>query len=90
MAQLDDEYYESSEKSIVDEIKSWLNNDTAVVAIGQDIFRCLSGTAYRMSQDILSEICCQFIDRHYSRWYMDMFKFIANRIDLRKMSDKSA
>lgn len=87
---LDDEYYESCEKSIVDEIKSWLNNDTAVVAIGQDIFRCLSGTAYRMSQDILSEICCQFIDRHYSRWYMDMFKFIANRIDLRKMSDESA
>lgn len=58
--------------------------------IGQDIFGCLSGVAYRMSQDILSEICCQFIDRHYSRWYMDMFKFIANYIDLRKMSDESA
>lgn len=40
---LDDEYYESCEKSIVDEIKSWLNNDTAVVAIGQDIFRCPLG-----------------------------------------------
>lgn len=87
---LDDEYYEFCEKSIVDEIKSWLNSDTAVVAIGQDIFGCLSGVAYRMPQDILSEICCQFIDRHYSRWYMDMFKFIANRIDLRKMSDESA
>ena len=87
---LDDKYYESYEKSIVSEIKSWLNSDTPVVAIGQDIFRCLSGVAYRMSQDILSEICCQFIDRHYSRWYMDMFKFIATRIDLRKMSDSSA
>ena len=87
---LDDKYYESYEKSIVGEIKSWLNSDTSVVAIGQDIFRCLSGVAYRMSQDILSEICCQFIDRHYSRWYMDMFKFIATRIDLRKMSDSSA
>lgn len=87
---LDDKYYESHEKSIVSEIKSWLNSDTPVVAIGQDIFRCLSGVAYRMSQDILSEICCQFIDRHYSRWYMDMFKFIATRIDLRKMSDSSA
>lgn len=87
---LDDKYYESYEKSIVGEIKSWLNSDTPVVAIGQDIFRCLSGVAYRMSQDILSEICCQFIDRHYSRWYMDMFKFIATRIDLRKMSDSSA
>lgn len=87
---LDDKYYESYEKSIVGEIKSWLNSDTPVVAIGQDIFRCLAGVAYRMSQDILSEICCQFIDRHYSRWYMDMFKFIATRIDLRKMSDSSA
>lgn len=87
---LDDKYYESYEKSIVSEIKSWLNSDTPIVAIGQDIFRCLSGVAYRMSQDILSEICCQFIDRHYSRWYMDMFKFIATRIDLRKMSDSSA
>ena len=87
---LDDKHYKSCEESIVDEIKSWLNSDTAVVDIGQDIFGCLSGVAYRMSQDILSEICCQFIDRHYSRWYMDMFKFIANYIDLRKMSDDSA
>ena len=87
---LDDKYYDSCEKSIVGEIKSWLNSDNSVVDIGQDIFGCLSGVAYRMSQDILSEICCQFIDRHYSRWYMDMFKFIANHIDLRKMSDESA
>lgn len=87
---LDDKCYESCEKSIVGEIKSWLSSDTSVVAIGQNIFKCLSGVAYRMSQDMLSEICCQFIDRHYSRWYMDMFKFIANRIDLRKMSDDSA
>lgn len=87
---LDDKYYDSCEKSIVGEIKSWLNSDNSVVAIGQDIFRCLSGVAYRMPQDILSEICCQFIDRHYSRWYMDMFKLIAARIDLRKMSNDSA
>lgn len=87
---LDDKCYESCEKSIVGEIKSWLSSDTSVVAIGQNIFKCLSGVAYRMSQDMLTEICCQFIERHYSRWYTDMFKFIANRIDLRKMSDDSA
>ena len=87
---LDDKSYKSCEESIVDEIKSWLSSDTSVVAIGQNIFKCLSGVAYRMSQDILSEICCQFIERHYSRWYLDMFKFIANRIDLRKMNDDSA
>lgn len=87
---LDDKSYESCEKSIVGEIKSWLSSDTSVVTIGQNIFKCLSGIAYRMSQDILSEICCQFIERHYSRWYLDMFNFIANRIDLRKMNDDSA
>ena len=87
---LDDKSYKSCEKSIVGEIKSWLSSDTSVLAIGQNIFKCLSGVAYRMSQDILSEICCQFIERHYSRWYLDMFKFIANRIDLRKMNDDSA
>lgn len=70
---LDDKYYESYEKSIVGEIKSWLNSDTPVVAIGQDIFRCLSGVAYRMSQDILSEICCQFIDNAASAPHMPAY-----------------
>lgn len=87
---LDDKCFAHHEKSIVDEINSWLNSDTHVVFIGQNIFKCLSGIAYRMSQDTLSEICCKFIERHYSRWYMDMFKFIANRLDLRKMSEGSA
>ena len=87
---LDDKSFEHHEKFIVTEIKTWLNSDDAVVIVGQDIFKCLSGVAYRMSQDTLSEICCQFIERHYSRWYMDMFKFIANRMDLRKMSNESA
>ncbi len=87
---LDDKSYKSCEKYIIGEIKSWLNSDTPVVVIGQHIFKCLSGVAYRMSQDMLSEICCQFIDSQYRRWYRDMFKFIANYIDLRKMSTDSA
>lgn len=87
---LDDKCYERYEKSIVAEIKSWLSSDNPVLSIGENIFKCLSGVAYRMSQDTLGKICCQFIDRQYSRWYLDMFKFIANRIDLRKMSDDSA
>ena len=87
---LNDKSYKSCEKYIIGKIKSWLNSDTDVVAIGQHIFKCLSGVAYRMSQDMLSEICCQFIDRQYRRWYGDMFKFIAKYIDLRKMSIDSA
>lgn len=87
---LDDKRFEQHEKNIVGDMKSWLSCEGSVVSIGQNIFKCLSGVAYRMSQDTLSEICCQFIEKHYRRWYIEMFKFIANRIDLRKMSTESA
>ena len=87
---LDDKAFERYEKFIVAEIKDWLSSDNSIVAIGQNIFKSLSGVAYRISQDTLGEICCQFIERHYSRWYMDMFKLLANHIDLRKMSNESA
>lgn len=87
---LDDKSFEYHKKAIVEEIKSWLSSDNPVIAIGQNIFKSLSGVAYRISQDVLVEICCQFIEKHYSRWYMDMFKFIADRLDLRKMTIESA
>lgn len=87
---LDDKSFEYHQKTIVEEIKSWLSSDNPVIAIGQNIFKSLSGVAYRISQDVLVEICCQFIEKHYSRWYMDMFKFIADRLDFRKMTIESA
>lgn len=87
---LDDKSFEHHEKTIIGEINTWLNSDNPVVFIGQNIFTCLSGATCRISQDTLGKICCQFIDKHYSRWYADMFKFIANYIDLRKMSIESA
>lgn len=87
---LDDKCFEYHEKSIVGEMKSWFRSEDSVLSIGQNIFKCLSGVAYRMSQDTLSEICCQFIEKHYSRWYTEMFKFIANYVDLQKMSTESA
>lgn len=87
---LDYKSFEYHQKAIVEEIKSWLSSDNPVIAIGQNIFKSLSGVAYRISQDVLVEICCQFIEKHYSRWYMDMFKFIADRLDLRKMTIESA
>ncbi|MDE7172403.1 MAG: hypothetical protein K2O11_11105 [Oscillospiraceae bacterium] len=87
---LEDKCFEYYEKTIVSEIDTWLSSDNSVVFIGQDIFTCLSGVAYRISQNTLSKICCQFIDKHYSRWYVDMFKFIADRIDIQKMSIESA
>lgn len=83
---LNDSDYANYERQIIRTIKEWLNSKHSVIAIGQSIFTCLTGTAYRMHQDILAEICCTFMDNHYIRWYMDMFKFIANRIDINKMS----
>lgn len=87
---LDDKCFEQYEESVVNEINAWLSGDTPVVFVGQNIFKCLSGVAYRMSQDTFSDICCQYIDKHYSRWYIDMFKFIADHMDLRNMSNESA
>ena len=87
---LDDECFAKNEEYIIGEIQSWLSCPDSVISIGQNIFKCLSGVAYRMSQDTLSSICCQFVEKHYGRWYIDMFKFIAQFIDLRKMRDESA
>lgn len=87
---LNNEDYEKYEILLVNEIKKWLNDSYAVVFIGQIIFRSLSGIAYRMSQEILAEICCLFINRRYTRWFRDMFLFIQNYIDLRKMSVNSS
>lgn len=87
---LNDSDYMIYEKQIIGAIKEWLNNDDAVFEIGQNVFKCLKGIAYRVSQDVLAEICCLFMDKHYSRWFMDMFKFIEHWIDLKKMSGASA
>lgn len=87
---LDDKYFEKYENSIVSKIYDWLDSENPVLDIGKNIFKCLSGAAYRMSQDTLSEICCKFIDKRYIRWYTDMFKFIAEYLDLRKMTRESA
>ena len=87
---LSDEIYKEYESAIVNEIKDWLSQDNPIVAIGQSIFQGLAGVAYRMSQDVLSEICCMFMEKHYRRWYMDMFKFIGGYVDLRKMNTQSA
>ena len=87
---LDDNNFEYHEKNIFAEIKALLNNEESMASIGQNIFISLSGVAHRISQDTLSEICCEFIEKHYVRWYTDMFKFIETYIDIRKTSDEYA
>ena len=86
---LDEDEYNHREAEIISGIKEWLNNDNSILETGQHIFKSLSDVAYRVSQDTLSEICCLFMEKHYSRWYTELFKFIANRININKMSENS-
>lgn len=86
---LDDDKYKEYESLLIKEIKDWLNDENSIVFVGQNIFYCLSGVLHRMSHDVISEICCMFIEKHYSRWYLDMFKFL-NRVNLNKMSEPFA
>ena len=87
---LDDSCFSKYEHDIIDGILDWPNDDNAVFIVGQYIFNSLSGVSHRMSQDTLSKICCIFMDKHYSRWYNEMFKFMSKNINLNKMSKKSA
>ena len=87
---LNDSDYVKYEAIVVDEIRAWLDSDIHVVDVGSKIFKGLSGVAHRISQDTLAEICCLFIDKHFSRWYTDLFKLIEKHMDLQKMKPESA
>ena len=87
---LSDADFQKYETIIVKGIKDYLDDDKPVIFVGQNIFKGLAGAAYRMSQSTLVEICSLFMEREYRRWYTDMFDFIANGIDLRKMNNKTA
>lgn len=87
---LDDKEFEAYSNLLLLRIKGWLNDEHSIIAIGQNIFPCLSGISIRLSQDTLAEICCLFMDKDYSRWYVEMFRFMAEHIDLRKMNKSEA
>ncbi len=87
---LSDNDFEAYQQHLVNNITAWLDDNNLTLAIGSSIFRCLEGISHRVSQDILAEICCKFIEYHYSRWYTDMFPFIARCLQLNKMSVERA
>lgn len=87
---LSNEDYKKYEDILLREIKEWLYDSEAVNFIGQSIFQCLSGIAHRISQDILTEICCLFISRNYNYWFTDLFRFIGNNIDLCKLNAENS
>lgn len=87
---LSDESFKFYESRIIKQIYSWMEDKYAKAAIGQGIFENLANVSHRLSQDTLSDICCRFIDKHYGRWYSDMFKFIYGYVNINKMSEESA
>lgn len=87
---LDDKVFQLYESQIVEMISSWLDDKQSTILIGNCIFNNLSNIYYRLDQNTIAEICCKFIDKHYRRWYRDMFKFMSKSIDINKMSEENA
>ena len=83
---LSEAVYDKYEAEILSIINEWLDSEKHIFSTGGYIFKCLSEVYYRMPQDILAKICCKFIDKHFSRWYVDMFKFITHKIDVNKLT----
>lgn len=82
---LHEDDFKKIETVILRKIHDWINTPNANIFVGQSIFNNLSGIAFRLSQNDVSDICCIFIKKGFSRWFTDMFKFIANYVDLSKM-----
>lgn len=87
---LEDGEFAKYSDALIQKIRKWLNDEHAIVAVGQSIFSCLSDISLRLHQDTLAEICCLFIDKHYRWGYTDMLRFIAKHIELQKMSEAMA
>ena len=87
---LNDADYQKYETIIINEIKEWVNDEKRVILVGEHIFKNLSNVSHRMSQEILADICCMFFNKHFVRWYLEIFRFIAKYIDLNKLNQMSA
>lgn len=87
---LDDQSFKKHQSFIFGEIDKWLNSGDLDISFGHYMIRCLSGTACRLSQNTLSKICCQLLEKPYCPWYREIFQFIGNWIDLNQMDSESA
>ncbi len=87
---LNDEKFRFYESSMLKIIYAWIDDEDKNISIGESVFKNLSNVSHRLSQDVLAEICCKFVQKRLSRWYMDMFKLISKRIDITKMREENA
>ena len=87
---LPDQMYLQYEKSLLAELHNWIEDENHITCVGSCIFDALTNVAYRMKQNDLAEICCSFMEKGYSRWYLELFKFMAHHLNLTKMSEDYA
>ncbi len=85
----DDEFKWWSDK-IVEEIKENINVSEPNRSIGQCVFKSLTNVKERISQDMLSEICCLVMKQGQRCFYENMFDIINEGISLDQMSRASA
>ena len=87
---LDDEAFSKIINEIIESIKNWLQEESPVLSIGDYIFKSLKDIGHRIDREVLVDICCEFIDHGFSRFYSDMFEMISSKIDITNLSQESA
>ena len=83
---LDDTKFTEYENRILDYLFDALKQKEIPYLLGTNMFTSLKKVARRMSQEKLVELCLYVFKSGYSRWYMDMFKFI-ERVDLSAVNE---
>lgn len=84
---LNDSEFEKYKTRAITLIIEWINKENSVVSIGDYIFSFLSECCLRISQDELCDIGCMFMEKHFVRWYRELFKFMSQYIKLNELSD---
>lgn len=87
---LTDDCFQLYQDKIVTQIRTWIFSNNPIVDVGHNVFSGLSGVAQRISQDILSDICCWFMDQQFRLFYTEMFRFVGRYIKLQKMHETKA
>lgn len=87
---LTDEDYAHYESVLFSAVESWISTTPHNIYIGTSFFKNFAEVSCRMSMDTVAKMCCLFMDKHFSRWYMDMFSFIERSIKLDKMGADNA
>lgn len=87
---LNDVDFKKYSAEAIDHIKEWMNDKERIWALGSSAIKCIKGIAYRLDQNILAELCCDFFDLHYINYYREIFQLIDSNVDLRKMERDTA